>query len=176
MKRCEKIKAKNCVSSIPQELHIINGDNRCISSKRNALHIIKPTYMHTSCDEIQHGYAVLMIYTLTRDDIPSLSAWIKKFQVRRLGIFWPAQRDFVPVLPHLSPRFARCPVGENSLTDSSPFVCFADISPTLWGNLPRTVFFRFAPSLFESLLVTAETKKENTDLRSAFSFFCERAV
>ena len=29
-----------------------------------------------------------MIYTLKRDDIPSLSAWIKKFQVRRLGIFW----------------------------------------------------------------------------------------
>ena len=23
-------------------------------------------------------------------------------------------RDFVPVLPHLSPRFARCPVGENA--------------------------------------------------------------
>ena len=35
-----------------------------------------------------------MLYTLTRDDIPSLSAWIKKFQVRRLGIFLEAPPRF----------------------------------------------------------------------------------
>ena len=37
--------------------------------------------MHTlRCDEIQHGRAVLMIYSLTADDIPLLSQWIKKRQ------------------------------------------------------------------------------------------------
>ena len=33
------------------------------------------------------GVPPLMIYTLTRGDMPLLSQWIKKFQVRRLGIF-----------------------------------------------------------------------------------------
>ena len=48
-------------------------------SQRGALYIIKPTvfYTHLWCDEIQHGNAVLMIYTLKRDDIPLLSQWIK---------------------------------------------------------------------------------------------------
>ena len=43
---------------------------------------------HLRCDDIQHGFAVLMICSLTVDDIPSLSAWIKKFLFRRTGIFW----------------------------------------------------------------------------------------
>ena len=56
---------------------------------RKELHIIKAERFvyhhcerffdtHLRCDEIQHGNAVLMIYTLTRDDIPLLSQWIKK--------------------------------------------------------------------------------------------------
>ena len=44
--------------------------------------------MRYKCD-LSH----LMIYTLTRDDIPNLSAWIKKFQVRRLGSLWRRHPD-----------------------------------------------------------------------------------
>ena len=75
-----KIKAEPCISSIPQG----------IAYHQNAvLHIIKPTEIHTwRCDEIQHGKAVLMIYTLTRDDIPSLSAWIKKSDKSKLVGFF----------------------------------------------------------------------------------------
>ena len=64
-----------------KELHII---------KTLVLYIIKPTvfYTHLRCDEIQHGIAVLMIYTLKRDDIPSLSAWIKKHSFKRTSVFW----------------------------------------------------------------------------------------
>ena len=61
-------------------------------SQRGALYIIKPTvfYTHLWCDEIQHGNAVLMIFTLKRDDIPSLSAWIKNsrsFEREFFGMF-----------------------------------------------------------------------------------------
>ena len=53
--------------------------------QNEVLYITKPTvfYTHLLCDEIQHGNAVLMIYTLKRDDIPSLSAWIKKTLVQK---------------------------------------------------------------------------------------------
>ena len=84
----KEIKAKPCISSIPQELHIINLEE-VVYHQGVALHIIKPTEIHTCrCDEIQHGYAVLMIYTLTRDDIPSLSAWIKKSDKSKLVGFF----------------------------------------------------------------------------------------
>ena len=62
-----------------KKLYIINAKH-CISSSRQNTHL--------RCDEIQHGYAVLMIYTLTRDDIPSLSAWIKKSDKSKLVGFF----------------------------------------------------------------------------------------
>ena len=49
----------------------------CISSKRSFVYHQADRNTHLRCDGIQHGVAVLMIYTLTRDDIPSPSAWIK---------------------------------------------------------------------------------------------------
>jgi len=66
---------------------------------RKELHIIKTLvlYIIIAKDCLIHTYGVmrykggeppLMIYTLKRDDMPLLSQWIKKFQVRRLGIFW----------------------------------------------------------------------------------------
>ncbi len=39
------------------------------------------------------GSAPLMIYTLKRDDIPSLSAWIKKLPFRRTRVFWLRELD-----------------------------------------------------------------------------------
>jgi len=39
-----------------------------------------------------------MIYSLTADDIPLLSQWIKKFLFLRTGIFWP----YFPILNHSS--------------------------------------------------------------------------
>ena len=71
----KKNNAKHCISSIPQELHIIKM-KFCISSSRQ------------KCTP-----KGVMIYTLKRNDIPSLSAWIKKIQVRRLGIFWRRHPD-----------------------------------------------------------------------------------
>ena len=74
-----------------KELHIINFARSCISSSRQNAHL--------RCDEIQHGYAVLMIYTLTRDDIPSLSAWIKKSDKSKLvGFFGPPEGIRTPDL------------------------------------------------------------------------------
>ena len=63
---------RNCISSTSLEVVYHQAD-------RNA---------HLWCDEIQLGVAVLMIYTLTRDDIPSLSAWIKKHSFKRTSVFW----------------------------------------------------------------------------------------
>ena len=48
-----------------------------------------------------------MRHTLTRDDMPLLSQWIKKSTSRSLSIFWRREGDF-PSLSRLSPRFARC--------------------------------------------------------------------
>ena len=72
----------------------------CISSKRSFVYHQADRNTHLRCDEMQHGIAVLMIYTLTRDDIPSLSAWIKKtdksklvgFFGRGIGIRTPTNR------------------------------------------------------------------------------------
>ena len=64
-------------------LYIIRFARSGISSSRQIL-------MHTKrCDEIQHGNAVLMICTLARDDIPSLSAWIKKPRSEERGFLAP---------------------------------------------------------------------------------------
>ena len=60
-----KINAKHCISSILQGIAY---------HQKIILYIIKPTVMHTSCDDIR---LTAMIYMLMRDDIPSLSAWIK---------------------------------------------------------------------------------------------------
>ena len=58
-----------------------------------------------------------MIYTLTRDDIPSLSAWIKKSDKSKLvGFFWPARRDFA-AQPRLRLASLVAHVGENSPPD-----------------------------------------------------------
>ena len=59
----KKINAKHCISSIPQELHIIKTQF-CISSSRQNTHFV---WWDTT--------------RLCRvDDIPSLSAWIKKLR------------------------------------------------------------------------------------------------
>ncbi len=70
-----------------------------------------------------------------------------------MAVFF-AQRDFVP--------------------DCRAYRLASLVAPSA-KTVPRTVFFRFAPSLFESLLLLVETKKENTDLRSAFSFFLRKS-
>ena len=71
-------------------LYIINSIG--IAYYQNeVLYIIKPTVflytpkgvMRYKCD-LSH----LMIYTLTRDDMPSLSAWIKKLSFKRTRVFW----------------------------------------------------------------------------------------
>ena len=77
------INAKHCISSIPQELHIIktlvlyiiNFVRSCISSLRKFLCTPKGVMRYNDSNAIV-------------DDMPLLSQWIKKFQVRRLGIFW----------------------------------------------------------------------------------------
>ncbi len=84
-----QIKVKPCISSITQELHIINFVRSCISSSRQNVHL--------RCDDIQHGKAVSMICTLPRDDIPSLSAWIKKIPSQRTWNFLAPQTGLEPV-------------------------------------------------------------------------------
>ena len=92
-----------------------------------------------------------MIYTLTRDDIPSLSAWIKKSDKSKLvGFFGGEQGILSRRYPRLSPRFARCPVGRNSPVD-----CF----------FPQT---SFAPSLFESLALTLNKKEKEPRVATLF--------
>lgn len=70
---------------------------------------------------------------------PSLRYYYKIKKHLRLSkhFLWRRARDFVPVLPHLSPRFARCPVGENAPPEHF---------------LPLT---SYAPSLFESRVNSA---------------------
>ncbi len=59
-------------------MYIINSARNCISSKTKSLYIIKPTFIHTFGVMIYKSQSDLVIYTLTRDDMPSQSAWIKK--------------------------------------------------------------------------------------------------
>ena len=59
--------------------------------KTQVLYIIKPTLIHTC----------VMIYTYG-DDIPSLSAWIKKFQVKKTWNFLAPQTGLEPVTPRLT--------------------------------------------------------------------------
>ena len=49
----------------------------------------------------------LMIYTLTRDDIPLLSQWIKKSTCRNKSIFWRREGD--TLRPHRFDRSERLP-------------------------------------------------------------------
>ena len=76
---CTKINTKCCISSIPQgiayhqnEVLYIISPTGCISSSRQNF------YTHPSGMMIYAELCSAMIYTLKRDDIPSLSAWIKK--------------------------------------------------------------------------------------------------
>ena len=64
-----------------KELHIINFVRSCISSSRQKC--TPKGVMRYKCD-LSH----LMIYTLLRDDIPSLSAWIKKLSFFWTRVFW----------------------------------------------------------------------------------------
>ena len=62
--------------------HQFLGELHIIKAERFVYHHCESFLIHTyRCDEIQHGCAVLMIYTLKRDDIPLLSQWIKNRQV-----------------------------------------------------------------------------------------------
>ena len=66
-----------------KELHIIKT-KFCISSSRQFFDT------HLRCDDIRRTRAAV-IYTLTRGDIPSLSAWIKKSKSQKgLGFFGPS--------------------------------------------------------------------------------------
>ncbi len=50
---------------------------------------------------------------------------------------WRRARDFVSALPHLSPRYARCHVGENSPQDY--FLPKASLSPSLFESLAYAI-------------------------------------
>ena len=56
--------------------------------------------------------------------------------------------------------------GQNRLTAPSPFVCFADISPTPWGNLPPDC--HSLPRRFESLTSDCKTKQTTARVESFF--------
>ena len=88
-------------------LYIINSARNCISSSRQNAHL--------RCDEIQHGGAVLMIYTLKRDDITSLSAWHKKIPVL-------ANRNFLAEMKRfeLLRRFHDLPHFEQKAVSTAP--------------------------------------------------------
>ena len=81
------ITAKPCISSIPQELHIIKTEF-CISSLRKFFDARK-CVMISSPDGLMkynNGNAVA-------DDIPSLSQWIKNKTAKRPSYFWCERRD-----------------------------------------------------------------------------------
>ena len=99
---------RNCISSTSQEV-VYHQDDR---------------NTHLRCDEIQHGYAVLMIYTLTRDDIPSPVGLDKKIrQVETCRIFWPAQRDSNPRSSESeSAALSNCATGGYIRVHKHPFI------------------------------------------------------
>ena len=69
-------------------MYIINSARNCISSKRSFVYHQADRYTHLRCDDIRRTKCGDDMQPCRADDMPSLSAWIKKFQVRRLGIFW----------------------------------------------------------------------------------------
>ncbi len=77
---------KHCISSERSSVYHQFHRN-CISSMRKHCISSSRQYTHLRCDDIQHGFAVLMRCSLTADDIPSLSAWIKKEASHRLASF-----------------------------------------------------------------------------------------
>ncbi len=80
--------ACRCISSIPQELHIIRTKASVYLAFCEYIIIAKVFLMHTyGCDEIQRRLAALMIYTLKRDDIPLLSQWIKNTHSKECVFF-----------------------------------------------------------------------------------------
>ena len=73
-----------------KELHIIKA-------KRFVYHHCERLFdTHLRCDEIQRREPPLMIYTLTRDDMPLLSQWIKKSRSE--------ERDFLAAELGFEPR------------------------------------------------------------------------
>ena len=68
----QKINAKHCISSIPQELHIINFVEVVYhQADRNA---------HLRCDDIRRTKCGDDMQPCRADDMPLLSQWIKKLR------------------------------------------------------------------------------------------------
>ena len=79
--RCISSVACNCISSIPKEWHIIKPTE---------------TYTHPLGVMRYKRLCRLMMCTLSRDDIPSLSAWINKehtFGRQKCVLCWRSVRD-----------------------------------------------------------------------------------
>ena len=92
----------------------------------------------------------LMIYSLTADDMPLLSQWIKKSDKSKLvGFFGPP---------------------EGILSRCCRTYRLAALVATSVKTVPRTVFFRYAPSLFESLRLII-IKKRQRHLKGAVIVF-----
>ena len=67
--------------------YCINSAKNCISSKRSFVYHQADRNTHLRCDEIQRRLAAFDDIQPTADDIPSLSAWIKKSSFQRTRIF-----------------------------------------------------------------------------------------
>ena len=106
---------KGCTNSMPfkfltyvfEPLHIKSRQSRvyhqfrrnCISSRRSLVYHHCESYFYTHLKvwwDTTTELPLLMIYSLTADDIPLLSQWIKKSTSRNLSIFWLGNRDSNP--------------------------------------------------------------------------------
>ena len=68
-------------------MYIINSARNCISSRQSLVYHQADYYTHLRCDDIQPLRADEIQCAQHIDDIPSLSAWIKKSLFRKQGFF-----------------------------------------------------------------------------------------
>ena len=146
-----------------KELHII---------KTLVLYIIKPTEIHTSCDEIQHGFAVLMIYTTASWWYTKPVGLDKKTLVQEnecfFWSFWPESNRW----PH---PYQGCALPTEPQKHPQRHLLYQTVSQMSRGKFQD---IKKEKNISKKIIIfCSETQKNPTELTARVLFFCgERQI